>query len=367
MPEARRESELIMTERDDAKARGDGRRTKQAYHTALAHRDGVPQKMLLVGESERAKVVTEFFDRGIEGSAAHREFATFWGIYHGVRVAVMCTGIGTDNSEIASVELHAVHEYDDEKDQWDEEPAKRTIIRVGTSASPQADVPLGSLGITSHAIGLDNTGLSYLHPGKRTLDDYEDPFGVYYTPDNPLAKAIFDQVRREIWDATHGVIRPYVSTATPQVVEALKNSAGQNGMPLDCGVGAYTGITTSAPGFFGPQGRQIGRLSNVILPDLQDRLARIRIPLPSGGVMRVTDVDEPVRLEDEQVVRAVNNEMEASVLNRLNGEILGHQVGAVCLVIANRNKGEFITEDGYKEGVRRACQVALDAIVQLAA
>lgn len=370
MPEARRESELIMTERDDEAGRGDGRRTKELYHIALARRDGVPPNMLLVGEPDRAKVVAGFFDNGVEGSAAHREFATYWGKYKGVPVAVMGTGIGVDNSEIASVELHAAHEYDPEKDEWDEEPARRTIIRVGTSASPQADVPLGSLGVTSHAIGLDNTGLSYLHHPR--LEDYPgindgEPFAPYYTPGDPVAWAIFHETQRRIWDATRGIIRPYVSTATPQVVEALKNAAGKNGLPLDAGIGAYTGITTSAPGFFGPQGRQIGRLSNVILPDLQDRLARIRIPLPSGGVMRVADVEEPVALEDGKVVRAVNNEMEASVLNRINGEILGHKVGAVCLVIANRNKGEFITPDGYQEGVRRACQVALDAVVELAA
>lgn len=361
MPETRRESELIMTERDDRV------RTRQLYHIALARQDGVPSNMLLVGEPDRAKVVAEFFDNGMEGSAAHREFVTFWGKYQGVPVAVMGTGIGTDNSEIASVELHAVHEYDAGKDEWDKEPARRTIVRVGTSASPQADVPLGSLGVTSHAIGLDNTGLFYLHPGKKTVNDYRDPLGMYYTPDNPLARAIFDQVRKEIWDATNWVIRPYVSTATPQVVAALQNAAHGHGLPLDSGIGAYTGITTSAPGFFAPQGRQIGRLRNIVLPDLQDRLARIRIPLPSGGVMRVADVDEPVALEDGKVVRAENNEMEASVLNRINGEILGHNVGAVCLVIANRNKGDFITPEGYQEGVRRACKVALDAVVELAA
>lgn len=358
MSEARRESELIMTER------GDG--TKQLYHIALARRDGVPPNMLLVGEPERAKVVTELFDDGIKGSAAHREFATFWGTYKGVPVAVMGTGIGPDNSEIASVELHAVHEYEPKTDQWNDEPTKRIVVRIGTSASPQDDVPLGSLGITNHAIGLDNAGLFYLHPGKKTLGDYEDPFGVYYTPDDPLAKAIFDQVRQEIWDATQGVIRPYVSTATPKVVEALNNTASRNGLPLDSGVGAYTGITTSAPGFFGPQGRQIGRLSNVILPDLQERLARIEVRLPSGGVMRTASTEEPIKLEDGKIVRATNNEMEASVLNRINGEILGHDVGAVCLVIANRRKGEFITPEGYIGGVRKACKVALDAVVQLA-
>lgn len=349
MPEARRESELIMTDRPDG--------TKQLYHIALANQDGVPPNMLLVGEPDRAEVVASFFDRGIEGQAAHREFVTLWGNYKEVPVAVMGTGIGTDNTEIASVELHAVYEYDASNDEWTADPPRRNIIRVGTSASPQADVPLGSLGVTSHAIGLDNVGLSYLHPGKKTVRDYENPFGVYYTPNNPVARAIFRKVRQEIWEATDGVIRPYVSTATPEVVMALQQAAQEEELPLDSGIGAYTGITTSAPGFFGPQGRSIGRLSNIILPDLQDRLARI-------GVF---DIEDPVTLRERKIVRVTNNEMESSVLNRMNGEILGHNVGAVCLVIANRGKGEFITLEGYQEGVHRACKVALEAMVKLAA
>lgn len=349
MPEARRESELIMTDRPDG--------TKQLYHIALASQDGIPPNMLLVGEPERAQVVASFFDRGIEGQAEHREFVTLWGHYKEAPVAVMGTGIGVDNTEIASVELHAVHEYDTKKNEWTADPPRRNIIRVGTSASPQADVPLGSLGITNYAIGLDNAGLCYLHPDKKTVHDYEDPFGIYYTPNNPVARAIFDKVRQEIWEATNGVIRPYVSTATPQVVAALQHAAQQQELPLDSGIGAYTGITTSAPGFFGPQGRSIGRLSNIILPDLQNRLARI-------GVF---DVEDDVTVKDRKVVRATNNEMEASLLNRVNGEILGHNVGAVCLVIANRGKGEFITLEDYQAGVRRACKVALEAIVKLAA
>lgn len=349
MSESRRESELIMTDRPDG--------TKQLYHIALAREDGVPPNMLLVGEPDRAKIVASFFDRGIEGKAEHREFLTVWGHYKEVPVAVMGTGIGTDNTEIASVELHAMHEYDPVIDKWSAYPPRRNIIRVGTSASPQADVPLGSLGITSHAIGLDNVGLFYLHPGKKKVLDYRTLIDVYCTPNNPVARAILDKVRKEIWAATDGVIRPYVSTAAPSVVEALQQAAQEQELPLDSGVGAYTGITTSAPGFFGPQGRTIGRFGNIILPDLQDRLARI-------GVF---DVEDDVTERDKKLVRATNNEMESSVLNRLNGEILGHNVGAVCLVIANRNRGEMITLEGYQEGVRRACQAALDAMVKLAA
>ncbi|MEK7529137.1 MAG: hypothetical protein AAB592_05195, partial [Patescibacteria group bacterium] len=340
-------SELILTGEP-----GD----RRLYHIAIGPQDNIPANMLLVGDPDRAQKVADCFDGGrIEGSARHREFVTFWGVYRGVRVAVMGTGIGVDNAEIASVELHAVHEYDTNTGEWAKEPPKRRIIRIGTSASPQADVSIGSVAISDYAIGLDNAGLSYLHHPK--LDDYEDPLGVYYTPDDPTAKAIFDAVRREIWDATDGVIRPYVSAGTPSVMHALQQAATECN-PTGGPINAFTGITSSAPGFFGPQGRSIGRLSNIILPDLQNRLARVSA---ATGRRNFLD-DAPV---DGARTRPTNNEMEASLLFRLNGEILGHDVGAVCAVIANRNAGEFVTPELYERSEQIAIDTALGAMVLL--
>lgn len=338
----------------------------ELYHINLKGADGVPGNLLLVGETSRAEEVAKFFDEGIEGSAQHREFFTVWGKYKGHGVAAMGTGIGTDNTEIASVESHAMHEYDVEDDSWAETPAKRTIIRVGTSGSPRAHIPVGSLGIARHAIGLDNTGLYYLH--YPTPEGYEDKeFGPFYTPDNEGARLVFEEVRKQLWHT--GVVRPYVSTATPAVVKALEDAAVKNGMPLEQGVGAYTGITSSASGFFGPQGRRIGRLQNILIPDLQDRLAAIsaRFPGGPGGLGSMIDMGggefQPAGSRRELVV---NNEMESSALFRLNGEILGHNTGAVSIIIANRNKGEFIpTKEAYADGVRKAIKVALDAIVAL--
>lgn len=334
------------------------------YHINLKKGDEVPRNMILVGESDRAKEVATFFDDGIEGSAQHREFTTVWGKYHGEPVGAMGTGIGTDNTEIASVELHAMHEYDADADSWAETPTKRTLIRVGTSGSPRVDIPVGSLGIASHAIGLDNTGLYYLHYPR--LEDYEDKeFGPFYTPGNEGARLVFEEVRKQLWHT--GVVRPYVSTATPAVVKALEDAAVKNGMPLEQGVGAYTGITSSASGFFAPQGRRIGRLGSVLIPDLQERLAAIAARLPGqAGLGSLVDMGGgEFQPADSRRERAVNNEMESSALFRLNGEILGHRTGAICAIIANRNKGEFITEEGYVASVRNAIKIALDAIVEL--
>jgi uridine phosphorylase len=112
------------------------------------------------------------------------------------------------------------------------------------------------------------------------------------------------------------------------------------------------GITTSAPGFFAPQGRVVGRLNNVLIPDLQERLAKIRIR-------------RHLAIESEGSMRASNNEMETSALLRIAGEILGYRAGALCAVIANRAHGEFITPERYAHSVDSAIKVGLEALYLL--
>lgn len=333
----RQGSELIIGGKDD----------DRLYHIGYGRRQKVPTNIVLVGDPKRVDTVTEFFDNGrVEGTVEHREFVTKWGRYKGVPVAAMGTGIGTDNTEIAIIERMAADEWNPDRQSWD--PAvKRTIIRVGTSGSPQKDIPLGSLAIGEHAIGLDNTGLSYLHHPR--VEDYADKeFGPFYTPGNRDAKAIFESVRALL---SNSLIRPYVSTLTPYVARTLHAQARVHGFPDHEGPGVYSGITTSAPGFFAPQGRSIGRLGNIAIPDLQDRLAEILVP-------RFSSHGRPP-------LRPLNNEMESSVLGRLNGEILGDNVGAVCLVIANRQEGSFISADDMQKGIRKAIKVALDTIYSL--
>ncbi len=336
-----------MAERQGSELIIGGEGDDRLYHIGFGRREKVPNNMILVGDPNRVDTVTEFFDNGkVEGAVAHREFVTKWGRYKGMPVAAMGTGIGTDNTEIAIMERMAADEWNPDTQSWGSS-VKRTMIRVGTSGSPQKNIPLGSLAIAEHAIGLDNTGLNYLHHPR--VEDYADKeFGPFYTPGNRHAKAIFESVRALLGNA---LFQPYVSTLTPYVAQTIHAQARAHGFPDHEGAGVYSGITTSAPGFFAPQGRSIGRLGNIAIPNLQEKLAEILVPRFAG--------------HGRPPLRALNNEMESSVLGRLNGEILGDNVGAVCLVIANRQEGSFISGEDMQKGIRKAIKVALDTLHSL--
>jgi len=127
-----------------------------------------------------------------------------------------------------------------------------------------------------------------------------------------------------------GKIHPYASKASPDVVDALlRHVKGEHA----------AGITTSAPGFFGPQGREIPGLS-VTVPRLQEELAALFV----------------------KGVRAINFEMETSLLLHL-GALMGYRCGSVCAVVANRPKGTFLTD--YSAAVERGIVTALEALRSL--
>ncbi|MFH2106690.1 MAG: hypothetical protein ABII22_05490 [Candidatus Micrarchaeota archaeon] len=328
MKQKMRGSELIIGKRGEL------------YHINISRKDGVPPRTLVTGDPQRVRDIAKFFDKcgKIDGERSNREYLTVWGNYKGKQVAVMGTGIGTDNIEIALLELHAVHEYDPEQDKWEEPPEKMRIIRFGTSGSPQKDIVLGMLGIGEHAIGLDNTGITYLH---MPADKYTSVRQTRFTPGNKTADDILASVDSEMDLKIIPIVIPYVSTATPSVVRALINVAQRLGAPYE------TGIITSASGFFGNQGRQIGRASNILIPNLQKMLATIN-----------------VQTEDGRTIRTVANEMESSALFRIAGEILGYEVATVCSVIANRAEGEFISLETYQQSFQNGVKVALEALVE---
>ena len=316
------------------------RSTGALYHINVSRKDGFPPRFLLVGDPERIREVAKLFDDGIYAEKTNREFVSVWGRYKGVPIGVMGTGIGTDNTEIALVELHAVQDYLFESDTWKQgEPL--TLVRVGTSGSPQRDITLGTLAITEHAIGLDNTGLFYLH---KPISEYTNLEEIFYTPNNDTARKIWEQLRDILPVNTHTIIRPYITTATPAVVEALVHSARSIGAPFE------KGLTTTASGFFGPQGRAIGKLGTILIPDLQERLSELSIKRDSG-------LDH---------MRAINNEMETSLLLRVAAEILECRAGAICAVIANRKEGEFITPQEYERSVNSAIKIGLETLHALA-
>ncbi|HEY3524435.1 MAG TPA: hypothetical protein VGK63_12100, partial [Candidatus Limnocylindrales bacterium] len=88
---------------------------------------------------------------------------------------------------------------------------------------------------------------------------------------------------------------------------------------------AHVGLTATAPGFFGAQGRPITQLP-IRYPDLAEEMARQRV---------------------------LNFEMEASALLVLAG-LAGCRAGVVCAVYAQRSTGAFVEGD-EKDRAERAC------------
>jgi len=95
------------------------------------------------------------------------------------------------------------------------------------------------------------------------------------------------------------------------------------------------GITISAPGFYGPQGRHL-RLE----------------PFDS-------EINEKIASFRFRGERITNYEMESSAIYGL-GKLLNHKALTICVVIANRVTGEFLTD--YKPAVKSLSGKVLDAL-----
>jgi len=289
------------------------------YHLGLRPTDNLPKNIFLVGNPSRTLDVAKYFDKGDFIVRQNREFVTIIGTYQGLPVAVIGTGIGPDNTEITAVELHTLNEYDHQRKIWKEEFQSLNIIRLGTSGSPQSDITIGSLAISLYAIGLDNLGRYY-----------------YFHSNDPTIRAL----TRRLMLTPLFMVNPYISKATPKVVSALVSGCQKIGLLENTTKGFYSGITISAPGFYVPQGRKIGRLSQIAFPDIQNIIAKVNI----------------------HGLRVINNEMESSIMFRIFGELLHYQVGTICAVLANRKTGEIVTPQEYHESIDRCIRAGLNAM-----
>ena len=99
----------------------------------------------------------------------------------------------------------------------------------------------------------------------------------------------------------------------------------------------HVGVTATAPGFFGAQGRPIPQLP-IRYPDLAEEMARQRV---------------------------MNFEMEASALLVL-ASLARCRAGVVCAVYANRVTGDFVTGE-LKDAAEAACvETGLESLLVLA-
>jgi len=239
----------------------------------------VSDTILLVGDPGRVDMVAGFL-HDIECRVSNREFVTVTGRYKDKRISVVGTGIGTDNIDIVLNELDALANID--LSTRTEKPVKKslTLIRIGTCGGMQADLPVGSFLISEKSIGFD--GVLNFYAGRDEVCDLD------------FEKAFCQQME---WPAQ--MAAPYVISANPELVERI----GRDDM--------HRGVTISANGFYGPQGRAL------------------RIPLAKP--------DMNVKLESFKYgkYRITNYEMESSAVAGLSA-LLGHKAMTVCVVIANR-------------------------------
>lgn len=272
------ETELILTS------------DNRVYHINLKGED-VADDVIVVGDQHRVAQISRFFSK-IDFKTEHREFVTHTGTFNGKRITVLSTGIGTDNIDIVLNELDAAVNIDPEKRELNKAHRTLNIIRLGTSGALQAEIPVNGLVVSSHGLGLD--GLLNFYEGWKAVNEDE------------ISEAF---MQHTAW--LKNLPYPYCVTANRELLD--KFAAGN-----------HVGITATAPGFYGPQGRQI-RLK-AASPNLNELLTSFK-------------------LKD---YRITNFEMETSALYGL-GKLLGHNCLTVCVIIANRVRREFTSD--YKKSV----------------
>lgn len=252
------------------------------YHLALRP-EQLGDLVLVCGDPGRVARISRHFER-IEHKVENREFITHTGVYRGTHITALATGIGTDNIDIVVNELDALVNIDLEK--REPQPVQRSlrIVRLGTCGALQPDIPVDSLIVSAFGVGLDNV----LH---------------YYAFENtpPEQRLLPAFVERMEWPES--LPFPYVAEGDEPLVRALQH-------------GNVKGITLTAGGFYGPQGRQLRAVPAVA--DLNDRFAGF----------------------EHEGLRITNFEMETSALYGLSS-MLGHRACTICAVVANRLRKEY--------------------------
>lgn len=252
------------------------------YHLDLRPEE-IADTIITVGDPFRVEKVSRHFD-SIEHQSHHREFITHTGYIGPSRISVVSTGIGPDNIDIVMNELDALVNIDFKERMPADERKTLKIVRIGTSGSLQADIPVDSFVASTHGLGLDNL--------------------MHYYPflNNDEESAILQSFRNQV-HLNPNLSSPYVFGAGGILLAKLAE---------DC----HVGITATCPGFYGPQGRNLRM--GLSMPSLNPELTAFRL-----GNHRIT-----------------NFEMETAALYGLS-RCMGHQAMSMSAIVANRIAGQF--------------------------
>ena len=263
------ESELIIN--------GDG----SVFHIHLKPEE-LADNVIMVGDPSRVDMIGEYLT-DIEFRHESREFVSITGKRNGKRITALSHGIGPDNIDIVMTELDALANVDFQTREVKPVHRALNILRIGTSGALHADIPLGSYVLAHISVGFDGVMNWYANREKVTIPAVEEAFK-----------------RHMNWEPT--LPSPYFVKASPKIINLMKDVT-------------IKGVTISAPGFYGPQGRVV------------------RVPLAMPDML--ADIESFRFSEAGEDYKITNFEMESSPLAGLAAH-LGHNASTVCCIIANR-------------------------------
>ena len=260
----------------------------QIYHLGL-YPEEIADHIIVVGDPGRVENISRCFDT-VDIRRQNRELLTHTGTLRGKRISVLSTGMGTDNIDIVMNELDALANIDLKTMEVKPEHRTLNIVRIGTCGALQADIPVLSPIASEYGFGFD--GLMHFYKHGEGFDE-------------AIVEAF---VKHTNWGDR--LPYPYCTAGSQELIDRI-------------GFDMVHGITASAPGFFGPQGRQVR--AQLQFPDLNSRIDSFNY---NGK-------------------RITNLEMETSALYGF-GQIFGHNIFTTCLPIANRVTHDF-AKDYHKE------------------
>ena len=259
------ESELIIND--------DG----SAFHIHIRPEE-LADDVIMVGDPSRVRMIAGYLT-DIECEHESREFVSVTGYYKGKRLTVLSHGIGPDNIDIVMTELDALANVDFATREVKPVHKALNIVRIGTSGALHADIPLGSYILSHISVGFDGVLNWYAGRDKVTMPEVEEAFKKHMN-----------------WEKT--LPSPYFVKASQKMIDLLSDFT-------------VKGVTISAPGFYGPQGRVV-RMP-LAMPDMLENIESFRF-----GEYRIT-----------------NFEMESAPVAGF-AKHLGHNAVTVCCAIANR-------------------------------
>lgn len=257
------------------------------YHLNIKPED-LAENIIFVGDQDRVERISKHFD-SITFQTQKREFKSHTGLYKGKRFTVISTGIGPDNIDIVMNEIDALANIDFNTRQIKSKTSCLNIVRIGTSGSLHEDIPVNSFLLSEYGIGMDNMLHSYL---SETVCDKE------------LEEAFMEHTQ---WNPIMG--RPYAVPCSQHLATKFKSN------------NVFEGITATAGGFYGAQGRIL------------------RLPIQNHSLNTQL---ESFNFNNKRIT---NLEMETAAIYGMS-KLLSHNAVSMNAIIANRANGTF-SKDPY--------------------